>query len=123
MEYRNPVLERAARSKGVTKSHKRAPKQEREVAHRIGGLLTPASGAKDVKGDVRLKRVARIECKTTKNKSFSVTREMVAKLEDEASLSGEMPIFIIEFIDPDTGRPQGELAVCPTWVLDTLQQE
>lgn len=116
----NPYLARQERSKGVTKSHKRAPKQEREIANLVKGRLTPRSGAGDVKGDVRLKGVARIECKTTKNKSFSVTLAMIDKLELEATTTGELPIFVIEFID-ENGKKIKDLAVCPTYVLDSLQ--
>ena len=116
----NPFLDRLERTKNLTKSHKRAPKQEKEVAKRIGGRGTSASGAKHEKGDVRLKGVARIECKTTKNKSFSVTLDMIDKLEMEACLAGELPVLIIEFNDGN-GKKLKEVAVCPTYVLDSLQ--
>lgn len=116
---RNPFLDRLERTKNLTKSHKRAPKQEREIAKRTNGRLVPASGAKHTKGDVRLKGIARIECKTTKHKSFSVTLEMAEKLEEEAALAGELPIFVIEFIDAN-GKKIKDLVVCPMYVLDSL---
>lgn len=100
-------------------AHFRAPDQEREIALRIGGTTTPASGALDIKGDVRIKSVARIECKTTANKSFSVTREMVRKIEEAALGSGEVPALVVEFISP-TGCPELSVAVVPIWVLDSL---
>lgn len=118
----NWFMERAERTRNLSKSHRRAPKQEREVAHRVGGRVTPASGARDVKGDVRVKGVLRIECKTTKNKSFSVTQEMLDKIEEAACSGGELPIMVIEFID-DRGRKIRDVAVCPTYVLDELTQE
>lgn len=119
MTHRNPALERMAGKSNLTNSHRRAPKQEREVASRVGGRITPASGSRDVKGDVRVKKVIRIECKTTKNKSFSVTREMIEKLETAAVLSGEMPVLVVEFND-GKGRKEGELVICPSYVLDTF---
>ncbi|MGY0523204.1 hypothetical protein, partial [Pseudomonas aeruginosa] len=64
-------------------------------------------------------RVVRIECKTTKNKSFSVTREMIEKLEMAATLSGGMPELVVGFND-GAGRKQGELVICPSYVLDDL---
>lgn len=103
----------------LTPSHNRARKQEAEVAKRVGGRTTPASGALDVKGDVRVKSVARIECKTTCAKSFSVTREMVEKIESAAITSGELPALVVEFISK-TGRPESSVALVPVWVLDLL---
>lgn len=115
----NHVLERLERKSNLTRSHKRSKVQEQETAKRVGGRTTPASGAGSVKGDVRKTRVLRIECKTTKNKSFSVTREMVEKLELAATLAGEMPVLVIEFND-GRGRKLSELVVCPSYVLDTF---
>lgn len=99
-------------------SHTRAKEQEREIAAR----LVPRSGAGDVKGDVRVKNVLRIECKTTKNKSFSVTLDMLRKIEDAAVSAGEMPALIIEFNDGQ-GNKIGDVAVVPSYVLNELCRE
>ena len=101
----------------VHPSQKRAQKQEKETALRLGGRQTPASGARDVKGDVRVKRIARIECKTTKNKSFSVTLDMANKIEEAALSAGETPVLLVEFND-GAGRKIAELAVIPSYLLD-----
>lgn len=118
-DEKNPYLRRRNRTKNLTASHRRAPKQETEIAKLVNGRKTSASGAKHEKGDVRLKGRARIECKTTKHKSFSVTMDMVERLEEEAALAGELPFFVIEFCD-DRGRKIKDVAVCPTYVLDSL---
>ena len=102
-----------------THSHRRAPKQERELAKRVGGRVTPASGAKLEKGDVRLRSIVRIEAKTTKNKSFSVSLDMVRKIEHAALGAGEVPIIVIEF-NNGLGKKLCEVCVCPTYVLDLL---
>lgn len=115
----NPFLVREARVKNLTPSHRRAKKQEKELAKRVGGALTPASGARHQKGDVRKKGVLRIEAKTTKHSSFSVTLEMLEKIETASSLGGELPVIIIEFNDGN-GRKLKEVAVCPTYVIDEL---
>lgn len=81
---------------GPTKSHARSKVQEKEIAKRIGGRVTPGSGSKYQKGDVRLKGFVRVEAKTTKNKSFSVTTKLIDKLEQEIFGSGEVPVFEIE---------------------------
>ena len=103
----------------VTRSHLRSKKQEREIAKRIGGRVTPASGASTLKGDVRLKRVVRIEAKTTQNRSFSVTLDMVRKIEEAALTHGELPIIVVEFNDGN-GRKLSEVAVCPIYVLQEI---
>ncbi len=115
----NHFLDRANKTANLSNSHRRAPRQEREIAKNLRGTLTPASGAKDTKGDVRIKGVVRIEAKTTKNKSFSVTLDMVNKLETAATGVAEMPVFIIEFNDGN-GRKIKELAVMPMYALQTL---
>lgn len=101
-------------------SYRRSHKQERELAGRLGGRVTSASGSKDEKGDARLKGVVRLEAKTTKNKSFSVTLEMVQKIEEAAVMAGEMPVIVIEFND-GRGKRLKEVAVVPTYVLDQLR--
>lgn len=115
----NPFLDRLSRTANLTKSHHRSKKQEKGLAARVGGKLTPASGSREVKGDVRIKGVVRIEAKTTKHKSFSVTLDMFHTLEEAATLSGEMPVIVVEFIT-EMGKPIAELAVCPTYLLDGL---
>ena len=112
------------RSNGVagnTTSHKRAKKQEKALALRVGGRLTPASGAKSEKGDVRVRKVMRIEAKTTKNKSFSVTLDMIRKIEEAALSADEMPVLVIEFIN-EQGQPISEVAVVPSYVLDSIRE-
>lgn len=89
---------------------------EQELAKKIGGRITPGSGNKDVKGDVRLKRVVRIEAKTTKNRSFSVTLDMIEKIEQAALSSGELPVIVVEFND-NNGKKLKQIVVCPMYVL------
>lgn len=102
-----------------THAHRRASTQESEGAARFGGRVTPASGAKDKKGDIQVKGIARIECKTTTKNSFSVTREMVDKIAKAGMGSAEIPVILIEFLDK-TGKPESELAVIPSHLLDYL---
>lgn len=113
----NSLLPGAVAKVTITGSHARAPKQEKELAKRLGGRTTAASGAKDEKGDVRVRGVARVECKTTKNKSFSVTLDMFRKIEDAALSAAEVPVLMVEFNDGN-GRKLGELAVIPAYYLE-----
>lgn len=102
-------------------SYRRARKQEKQLAIRVGGRTTAASGSKAEKGDVRKKRVLRLEAKTTKNKSFSVTLEMIQKIEDAALQSDELPIILVEF-NNGMGKKLKEVVICPSYVLDEIAQ-
>lgn len=103
-------------------SHAAAPKQERRVASALGGKPTPRSGAGDfVKGDVRVKGLARIECKGTRHGSFSVTRDMVRKIEEAALGSAEMPCIQIDFLDAN-GAVESSVAVVPLYALNMVCQ-
>ena len=97
----------------------RSPEQEKEIAQRVGGKKTPASGALNEKGDVRVKDVVRLEAKTTQKKSFSVTREMVDKIENAAIANNELPVMEVEFIDED-GKPVSSVCITPTYVVDMI---
>lgn len=112
-------MKRAEKTKNLSNSHRRSKAQEKKLAIRVGGSLTPASGARDIKGDVRIKNVVRIEAKTTKNASFSVTRDMIDKIETAAVNSGEMPVLVIEFND-GFGKKLKEVAVLPMYALESL---
>lgn len=118
-EYESPFMKRQRKTANLSASHRRSKKQEKELVGRIGGQRTPASGARDVKGDVRIKGVARIEAKTTKHASFSVSLDMIGKIEDAVTSTDEMPVIIIEFHDGQ-GRKIKEVAVMPMYSLETL---
>ena len=111
---------RAPRGQKQSKSHTHAPRQEARVARRLSGQVTIGSGNKDIKGDVRIKGVARIECKCTQAKSFSITREMARKIEEAALGAGEVPAIQIDFLDGAT--VVHSLCVVPAYVLDGLVQ-
>lgn len=110
---------RSSKHANLTNSHKRAPKMEKEKAKRLGGALVPGSGVGQTKGDVRLKGIARIECKTTMKKSFPVTVALVEKIENAVVGLGELPAIIVEFND-GFGKPLKTVAVVPMYVLEEL---
>jgi hypothetical protein len=81
-------------------AYNRSKFQEKETKERlIGGRAIPASGAKFRKADVEVIDLARIECKATGAKSFSVTREMIRKVEEAGMLSNQIPYIEIEFVN------------------------
>ena len=101
----------------LSNSHKHSPEQEAKWARELEGKVTPGSGSGNVKGDVRVKGLVRLENKTTDKKSFSLTREIIEKIEHAALNNNEIPFIQIDFIDPINGQLIHELAVVPTYVL------
>jgi hypothetical protein len=110
----NPFLNRIAKKSVQSKGYWRAKKQEKQIARTISG-----SGSGRKKGDVEVMGIARLECKTTQNKSFSVTREMVEKITNAGIGNDEVPAIVIEFLD-QRGTPESSLAVIPLWALEML---
>lgn len=115
---RESFLGRHSTSNGP--SHKRAKKQEKELAKKLGGRCVPGSGNGDMKGDVRVKGFLRIECKTTGKRSFAVTMDMIDKIEMAAVSAGEIPALIVEFND-GRGHMLREVAIVPTYALGAIR--
>ncbi len=99
----------------VGESHRRSKAQERESAERFGGSTTRGSGSGYEKGDVRIRGFVRIEAKTTKHRSFSVTTDMIDKLEAATFGSGEVPMIEVEL---ELGRRR--VFVVPDWAMDLI---
>lgn len=99
-------------------AHKRSVSQEKEVAERTKSRLVRGSGNQHVKGDCRRKGVVRIECKTTAAKSFTVTLDMLDKLEAAASISSERPVLVVEFLK--NGKPWRSVCIVDDSLLDEL---
>lgn len=118
-EIRNPFLKRAAKDKTTSVAYRRAPKQEKEGAKRLKGYLTPGSGSKNVKGDVTVKNLARVEYKCTSAKSFPVTLEMIGKIKTAAVASNQVPFIEVEFLGA-FGKPLTKIAVIQVEELEVL---
>jgi hypothetical protein len=105
----NLPIRRSDKTKLTDVSKVRAPRHEREMANTLGARQTRGSGNQTEKGDARIKGVARIEAKCTRNKSFSVTRDMWGKIEDAGAscAEGEIPVLHIEFLTPEGQREKG----------------
>lgn len=101
--------------KRLSPSHNRAKVQEKETAERFGGRQTKASGSSVEKGDVRITGVMRIENKTTKNKSFSVTTDHIGKIEQSVFGTSEIPTMCIEL---DSGKHR--FWVVPNWAMEEI---
>ena len=103
---------------GNSDAHKRSSHQEKEVAKRTGSKQTSGSGNQYEKGDCRKRGVVRIECKTTSSKSFSVTMDMLDKLEMSAAISSELPVLVIEFLK--NGKPWRSVCITTDSLLDRI---
>ncbi len=101
----------------LSPSHQRAKAQETETAKRLGGKQVKGSGSGYQKGDVRVRGIARIECKTTKHKSFSVTLADVEKIEAATFGACELPVIEVEL---DNQCKRAKVVVLPAWALDVL---
>ena len=105
----------------ISKSHVHAPKQEKRLAKQFGGRTTSGSGSKDEKGDVIVAEKVVIEAKSTQNKSYSLTRALVKKMENESMSKGKIPTFQIDFLNGENIDCQ--LAVIPMWAFEMLLDE
>lgn len=103
----NPFLRRIANNGKLGKAGRQS---EKAVAKKLGGTLTPASGAGSSKGDIQLESFM-LECKSTTNDSISLKREWLLKVLREAQIVGKTPALTLTFTD-DTGKPKQH----GTWV-------
>lgn len=109
----NPLLDRAEHRAKQSKAYHASRGLESKLAKDVGGRRTTGSGNKNEKGDVRLSGVLRIEHKATGNKSFSVTRDMLEKIELAARGCDEIPILVVEFLDSRGNSTGIKVAVTP----------
>lgn len=99
-----------------------SPKNEKARAESLSANRVRGSGVGREKGDVRKKGVLRLELKTTSKKSFSVTQEMLDKIEEAALTSNEVPFLEIEFIN-ESGKVLRRCCVVPSYVVELIAVE
>lgn len=119
---RNPFLARGEQTAKQSKGYHRARKQEKETAKRLGGHTVLASGSMHTKGDVQVRRAARVECKATQKKSFSVTQEMLDKIIIAGTNNDEIPYIEIEFLD-EAGAVTRRVAVLQSVDFEDILHE
>ena len=99
-----------------SKKNIRWKKQEKEIADKIGGKVSKASGAGGYqKADVRKFGVVRVECKSTSKKSFRVDEKMIDKLESDCFGANEIPVIAVEILNG-----KRKVYVIPDYALDML---
>ena len=72
---------------------------EAKLAERLDGKCTPASGARDSKGDIKVGRF-RLEAKATESASYGLKHDELAKITQEATAAGKYPAFAVLFVNP-----------------------
>ncbi|CAH0448139.1 Holliday junction resolvase [Vibrio phage vB_VpaS_sm030] len=100
-------------------------KSEKRVADKLGARLTIGSGAKDgQKSDATLNTDHynfRIECKATKNASFSLKHDILEKIRREALDTGRTPVLTISFTNElGEAKQGGDYAVIPMWLFNEV---
>lgn len=87
--------------------------QERDVMEQLGGKRQAGSGAVGhLKGDGRVRDKYRVEIKYTRTKSYRVDRDELSKIRGECSATEE-PLFVIDFVDPETGGSEDRWVLVP----------
>lgn len=109
----NPVLNRLEQKGKQSHAYHASPGLEKKLAKRAGGYRTAGSGNKKEKSDVRVNGITRIEHKATCNKSFSVTRAMLEKIELSGRGCDEIPILVVDFLQPNGKSVGNEIACIP----------
>lgn len=107
-------------------SHEYSPIQELNSAKEFGGVLQPNSGRGYKKGDwVKYSKNGNkllvVDDKNTTKSSFSVTRKVLEKIENDALGQDALPLLHIE-INSDTISAK-EFFVMPKWALLALLAE
>jgi len=116
----NPYLKRVERRGSM--DHGR--KSEERVAKSLTARLTSGSGNKaHDKGDMRLStsvnalevlRELLIEAKSTNTGSLPLKHEWLAKISDEAKVTGRTPALSVSFVTPEgKGKRHGDWMVIP----------
>jgi hypothetical protein len=104
------------------KKNKRASMaQEREVMEALGGRRQAGSGALGhLKGDGRVRDKYRVEIKYTRTKSYRVDRDELSKIRGECT-GMEQPLFVIDFVDKETGGSEDRWVMMPFHEFQKLQ--
>jgi hypothetical protein len=101
----------AGRRKGLRKAKQVSLRQERDIAEEFGARMQPGSGNQPgKKGDHRKKGELRIEAKYTEAQSYRLELDTLYKIAGEAA-HGELPLLLIDFLEPGTRRLRDRFAV------------
>jgi hypothetical protein len=86
----------------VDRPQREARRQENQVASRLGGRVTPASGSGGIKNDVRSPEWS-VEIKSTSRKAFPANRDVIETAEKQALRDGRRFALFAAFLTP--GKP------------------
>lgn len=89
---------------------------EKSFAKRVGGRLTPGSGALRQKSDGEILHTSvayRFENKATEKASLSLKLEWLEKISREATAREQVPLLSFQFVDGGNVRPFGSWVAMP----------
>lgn len=86
----------------MDRPQREARRQENDIASRLGGRVTPASGSGGIKNDVRSPEWS-VEIKSTSRKAFPANRDVIETAEKQALRDGRRFALFVAFITP--GKP------------------
>lgn len=111
MYQKNP--EPKLKKYSAKKNKRRSMAQEVEVMEELGGKRHAGSGAiAGLKGDGRVRGEYRVEVKNTRTGGYRVTRKELSKIRGECT-GLEQPLFVIGFMDPETGGSEDRWVLVP----------
>jgi hypothetical protein len=112
----------APRRKALKKNKQISVAQERDIQEEFGARMQPGSGNQPgKKGDNRRKGSLRIEGKVTRANSFRLELEVLEKIAGEATF-GEMPVLVIDFVQPGTSKLRDRFTVINAEDFKSLNQ-
>lgn len=113
------------RPKKISAKHTRRAsiRQEESIASDLGGKRQPGSGAlPGIKGDVKVDGIYRIEAKYTRSKTYRLDRTELGKIRGEC-VGLEVPLFVIDFVDPQTGGSPDRWVALPFHHFQRMKYE
>jgi hypothetical protein len=101
----------APRKKALKLNKETSRRQELDIQEEWGARMQPGSGNQaGAKGDHRKKGELRLEAKFTRADSYSLKLDDLYKVAGEATF-GELPVMLIDFLDPGTRKLRDRFAV------------
>lgn len=129
MVRRGPLEEPLVLDTGLPKPGARAPtramkkksqRREQRIAESIGGRAQPASGSlPHAKGDVRKRGEWRVQDKTSRNKGFDLTRQLISEIRSQCAY-GEKFAITIGFLNPLTQKEEDEVVVIDRYAWEEM---
>lgn len=119
---KNPESKPTAKKISAKKTKRASIAQETEVMEALGGRRHRGSGAlPGLQGDGKVRDKYRVEMKMTRKEGYRLDRKELSKLRGECRGS-EAPLFVVDFVDKETGGSPDRWVLVPFEVFQKLDQ-